>query len=213
MAEASRQAHWEKVYTSRDETSVSWFQDNPAPSLDLIARVSQRNDADVKDIDIIDIGGGASRLADHLLARGFRHVTVLDISQAALDLAALRLGRRASEVQWITADVTEWNPSRRFDIWHDRAAFHFLVEPEDRVAYIARLKQALRVGGHAIIATFASGGPEKCSGLPVNRYDAETLAWELGETFTLVESLRHDHATPGNAIQRFQFSVFQRGSG
>ena len=213
MAEPSRQAHWEEVYTSRDETTVSWFQDNPAPSLDLIARVGQRKDADIKGIDIIDIGGGASRLADHLLARGFRHVTVLDISQGALDLAALRLGRRASEVQWIAADVTEWNPSRRFDLWHDRAAFHFLVDPEDRAAYVARLKQALRVGGHAIIATFAPDGPEKCSGLPVNRYDAEGLAHELGETFTLVESLRHDHTTPGKATQRFQFSVFQRRSG
>jgi SAM-dependent methyltransferase len=217
MAEASRQAlrqaHWEKVYTSRDETSVNWFQDNPAPSLDLIERVSQRKDVDIKDIDIIDVGGGASRLADHLLARGFRHVTVLDISQAALDLAALRLGRRASEVKWISADVTEWNPSSCFDIWHDRAAFHFLIEPQDRAAYIARLKQALRVGGHAIIATFATDGPEKCSGLPVNRYDADALGRELGETFTLVESLRHDHSTPGNTTQRFQFSVFQRGSG
>jgi SAM-dependent methyltransferase len=212
MAEASRQAHWEEVYTSRDETTVSWFQDNPAPSLDLIERVSQRKDVDIKDIDIIDIGGGASRLADHLLARGFRRVTVLDISQGALDLAALRLGRRASRVHWITADVTDWNPSARFDIWHDRAAFHFLVDPEGRAAYIARLKQALRVGGHAIIATFASDGPEKCSGLPVSRYDAEGLARELGETFTLVESLRHDHSTPGNATQRFQFSVFQRRS-
>ena len=212
MAEASRQAHWENVYTSKDETTVSWFQANPAPSLDLIERVGQRKDADVKDIDIIDIGGGASRLADHLLAHGFRHVTVLDISQGALDLAALRLGRRASEVQWIAADVTEWNPSRRFDLWHDRAAFHFLVDPEDRAAYIARLKLALRVGGHAIIATFAPDGPEKCSGLPVHRYDAEGLARELGETFVLVESLRHDHSTPGNATQRFQFSVFQRRS-
>ncbi len=207
MAEASRQAHWEKVYTSRDETTVSWFQDNPAPSLDLIEVIAPGRDA-----DIIDIGGGASRLVDHLLERGFRGVTVLDISQAALDLACLRIGRRASEVHWIAADVTEWNPSRRFDIWHDRAAFHFLVDPQDRAAYIARLKQALRPGGHAVIATFASDGPEKCSGLPVNRYDAEGLAREMGEAFTLIESLRHDHATPGNATQRFQFSVFRRSS-
>lgn len=207
MAEASRQAHWEEVYTSKDETTVSWFQDNPAPSLDLIELI-----APGKDADIIDIGGGASRLVDHLLARGFRSVTVLDISQAALDLACLRIGRRASEVHWIAADVTEWSPSRRFDIWHDRAAFHFLVDPQDRAAYVARLKQALRPGGHAIIATFASDGPEKCSGLPVNRYDAEGLARELGETFTLVETRRHDHSTPGNVTQRFQFSVFRRGS-
>lgn len=212
MAEASRQAHWEKVYTSRDETAVSWFQDNPAPSLDLIERMSRRKDVDIKDTDIIDIGGGASRLVDHLLAHGFRRLAVLDISQAALDLACLRIGRRASEVQWIAADVTNWTPSRRFDIWHDRAAFHFLVDPQDRAAYIARLKQALRVGGHVIIATFASDGPETCSGLPVNRYDAEGLARELGGAFTLVESLRHDHSTPGNATQRFQFAVFCRRS-
>ncbi|MDE2062453.1 MAG: class I SAM-dependent methyltransferase, partial [Bradyrhizobium sp.] len=113
MAEA-RQAHWEGVYTSKEETVVSWFQDSPTPSLELIERAGP-----AKDTDIIDIGGGASRLPDALLARGFRHVTVLDISQAALDLACLRLGRRASEVQWISADVTEWNPPRRFDIWHD----------------------------------------------------------------------------------------------
>jgi trans-aconitate methyltransferase len=139
-------------------------------------------------------------------------VTVLDISQAGLDLAALRLGRRASEANWITADVTEWNPSRRFDIWHDRAAFHFLTDAADRAAYIARLHEALRPGGHAIIATFAADGPEKCSGLPVHRCDPEDLARELGETFRLVESRRHDHATPSNASQRFQFSLFQKKS-
>lgn len=205
MVEASRQTHWEEVYTSRNETDVSWFQDSPAPSLELIDAMEAG-----KGRDIIDIGGGASRLADHLLERGFRHVAVLDISQAALDLASLRLGRRASKVQWITADVTTWEPSRCFDIWHDRAAFHYLVDPADRAAYIARLKEALRPGGHAIIATFAKDGPEKCSGLPVNRYDPAELANELGEEFTLTDSRRHDHATPSNATQQFQFSVFRR---
>jgi SAM-dependent methyltransferase len=205
MSEANRQAHWEGVYTLEDETGVSWFQDNPAPSLELIERAGAGPDT-----DIIDIGGGASRLADHLLERGFRDVTVLDISQGALDLAALRLGRRASKASWITADVTEWNPSRRFNLWHDRAAFHFLTERADRAAYVARLGEALRPGGHAIIATFASDGPERCSGLPVNRYDPEGLARELGEPFRLVESRRYDHTTPSNATQRFQFSLFQR---
>jgi SAM-dependent methyltransferase len=205
MEEASRQAHWEEVYTTRNETEVSWFQDHPAPSLELIEKIAPGTDK-----DIIDIGAGASRLADHLLDRGFRHVTVLDISQAGLDLGALRLGRRASQAQWITADVTEWQPSRCFDVWHDRAAFHFLVDPADRAAYIAALKQALRPGGHAIIATFAKDGPEKCSGLPVNRYDPAELAEELGDEFTLVDSRRHDHATPSNAAQQFQFSVFRK---
>jgi 2-polyprenyl-3-methyl-5-hydroxy-6-metoxy-1,4-benzoquinol methylase len=208
MAEASRQAHWEKVYTSKDETDVSWFQENPALSLELIEQAQGGRDA-----RIIDIGGGASRLADGLLDRGFRHLTVLDISAAALDLAALRLGRRASKVQWITADVTQWQPSRRFDVWHDRAVFHFLVDPADRAAYVARLKSALVPGGHAIIATFATDGPDTCSGLPVQRYDAASLATELGAEFRLVESRPHDHVTPWNSSQRFQFSVFQKQSG
>ena len=208
MAEPSRQAHWDEVYTSKDETGVSWFQDNPAPSLELIEQAQGGSD-----VDIIDIGGGASRLADGLLARGFRHLTVLDISAAALDLAALRLGRRASEVRWIVADVTEWHPARRFDIWHDRAAFHFLVDPIDRTAYVARLKEALVPGGHAIIATFAADGPDTCSGLPVRRYDAAGLATELGAEFTLVDSRPQDHVTPWNSTERFQFSVFQKQSG
>lgn len=207
MAEASRQAHWEEVYTSKHETDVSWFQDKSAPSLELIEQ------AGGSDSSIIDIGGGASRLADGLLEGGFRHLTVLDISAAALDLAALRLGRRASEVRWIVADVTEWEPFRCFDIWHDRAAFHFLVDPVDRAAYVARLKAALVPGGHAIIATFAADGPDTCSGLPVLRYDAAGLATELGAEFTLVESRLHDHVTPWNSSQRFQFSVFQKQSG
>ena len=208
MADASRQAHWEAIYTTRDETEFSWFQDDPAPSLELIERVQPGQDA-----GIIDIGGGASRLADGLLARGFRHVTVLDISQAALDLACLRIGRRASEVQWIAADVTEWPPSRAFDVWHDRAAFHFLTDAAERAAYVTRLNEALRPGGHAIIATSAEDGPEACSGLPVNRYSAEALSRELGEAFSLVESRRHDHATPSRATQRFRFSVFQKRGG
>jgi SAM-dependent methyltransferase len=208
MMEANPKDHWEAVYTTRDETGVSWFQDNPLQSLELIEQTRPGKDA-----AIIDIGGGASRLADGLLERGFRRVTVLDISAAALDLAALRLGRRASEVQWIVEDVTAWEPAQRFDIWHDRAAFHFLVEPADRAAYIARLKQALVPGGYAIIATFASDGPERCSGLPVHRYDAAELAKELGEEFVLLDSRPHDHATPSNARQRFQFSMFRRRGG
>jgi trans-aconitate methyltransferase len=205
MTEADAKAHWEEVYTTRDETNVSWFQENPAPSLELIEMARPGKDA-----AIIDIGGGTSRLVDGLLDRGFRRVTVLDISQAALDFAALRLGRRASKAQWIVEDVTAWEPSRRFEIWHDRAAFHFLVDAADRAAYIERLKMALVPGGHAIIATFADDGPEKCSGLPVHRYEAASLASELGDEFTLLDSRRHDHATPGNAVQRFQFSIFRR---
>jgi trans-aconitate methyltransferase len=205
MSEASTRDHWETVYTTKDETGVSWFQDSPSPSLELIEQLRPEKNA-----GIIDIGGGASRLVDGLQERGFRRLAVLDISQAALDLASLRLGRRASEVQWIVDDVTSWEPSQRFDIWHDRAAFHFLVDASDRAAYVARMTQALKPGGHAIIATFAPDGPEKCSGLPVHRTDAAGLANELGDAFTLVESRRHDHTTPSKASQHFQFSVFQK---
>jgi SAM-dependent methyltransferase len=208
MMEASQKDHWEAVYSTEDETGVSWFQDNPLPSLELIEQARPNHDA-----AIIDIGGGASRLADALLERGFRRVTVLDISAAALDLAALRLGRRASEIQWIVDDVTAWEPARRFDIWHDRAAFHFLIAEADRAAYIARLKQALVPGGYAIIATFSADGPETCGGLPVHRYDAAGLARQLGEEFILMDSRTHNHVTPSNSSQRFQFSMFRRRGG
>ena len=205
MTDANRKSHWETVYTTKGESEVSWFQENPAPSLELIELVRPTPEA-----AIADIGGGASRLVDSLLARGFRHVTVLDISSAALDAAKARLGERASEVQWVVADVTKWHPAHAFDIWHDRAAFHFLTEPADRSAYIARVRQAVRPGGHVIIGTFAIDGPEKCSGLPVNRYDAAGLAKQLGEGFELLESRRQDHSTPWNSSQRFQFCIFRR---
>lgn len=208
MTDANRKSHWETVYTTKGEDEVSWFQENPAPSLELIDLARP-----VPESGIIDIGGGASRLVDSLLARGFRRVTVLDISQAALDAAKTRLGERATEVEWVAADVTRWQPAHTFDIWHDRAAFHFLIDPADRSAYVARLRQAVRAGGHVVIGTFALDGPEKCSGLPVNRYDAASLAGELGEGFELVDSLRQDHATPWNSTQHFQFCIFRRTGG
>ena len=205
MADDSRQAHWENVYTSKSENEVSWFQDSPAPSLALIAEIGAAPNS-----AIIDIGGGASRLVDHLIDQGFLDVTVLDLSAAALEAAKTRLGERASRARWLVADATTWQPSRTYDIWHDRAAFHFLTEEHDRAGYIVRLRQGLRIGGHAIIATFALDGPEKCSGLPVMRYDAARLAQTLGSGFKLLQSRRNDHATPWGSQQRFQFSVFER---
>ena len=207
MNDANRKAHWETVYTTKGENEVSWFQENPAPSLELIdlARPTPAS-------AIVDIGGGASRLVDSLVARGFNRVTVLDISEAALEAAKARLGERASQVQWIVADVTKWYATQTFDVWHDRAAFHFLADPADRSAYVTRMKQVIKPGGHAVIGTFAIDGPEKCSGLPVHRYDAASLANELGEGFELLESRRHEHSTPWNSVQRFQFCVFRRTS-
>jgi len=205
MNAESRQAHWEKVYTTKGEKEVGWFQENPAPSLDLIVKAGTTTAS-----ALIDVGGGASRLVDALIAKGFRAVTVLDLSEAAVGAAKVRLGRRADQVQWIVADVTVWEPhAAAYDVWHDRAAFHFLTEDRDRMAYVARLAKAVKPGGHAIIGTFALDGPEQCSGLPVARYDAQSLGRELGDAFELVETLSHEHRTPSGSEQRFQFSVFR----
>lgn len=205
MENAGRQAHWENVYTTKAESEVSWYQQSPAPSLDLIVQAGA-----VSKSAIIDIGGGASRLVDHLVDQGFEDVTVLDLSGAALKAARARLGALADRVHWLVADATTWEPARPYDIWHDRAAFHFLTDEKDRAAYIVRLRRGLKIGGHAIMATFALDGPEKCSGLPVARYDGASLGQTLGAGFKLVHTRRHEHATPWDARQIFQFSVFTR---
>jgi SAM-dependent methyltransferase len=206
MDDSNRAAHWENVYRSRGEREVSWFQETSSISLELI-----RLAAATRHSAIVDIGGGASRLVDALVDEGYAAVTVLDLSQAALAATRGRLGQAAAGVTWIVADVTRWKPIQRYDLWHDRAAFHFLTDAADRAAYLACLREALRPGGHAIIATFALDGPERCSGLPVIRYDAASLGKMLGSAFDLVETRRHDHQTPTGTIQRFQFSVFRRG--
>lgn len=206
MTDPNRHTHWETVYTSKSEQEVSWFQDTPEPSLDLIALTGATPSS-----PIIDIGGGTSHLVDALLDRGFAHVTVLDLSEAALASARHRLGSRAALVNWIAADVTAWQPAATYDVWHDRAAFHFLVTPEEQAAYMERLKSALKPGGHVIIGTFALDGPDKCSGLPVMRHSPSSIAALLGPRFTLVDSRRHEHVTPWNSVQKFQFSTFLRG--
>lgn len=200
-----RRAHWDGVHVAKDETAVSWFQTSPEPSRGLIRRLAPSRDAAV-----LDVGGGAARLVDALLDDGFSDVTVLDISAAALARAQARLGDRAGAAQWITGDATAWAPARAYDLWHDRAAFHFLTDARDRAAYLARLRRALRPGGHVVLAAFAPDGPERCSGLPVMRHDAASFSAELGPRFTLVETLRHEHATPWGAIQRFCFATFRR---
>jgi SAM-dependent methyltransferase len=205
MQSESRQAHWQNVYTKKGENEVSWFQENPAPSLELIAQVGATPTS-----AILDVGGGASRLVDHLIDRRFQDVTVLDLSEAALEAAKARLGILATRVHWIIADATVWKPQNAYDIWHDRAAFHFLTEDRDRAAYVARLERALRIGGYAIIATFALDGPERCSGLPVVRYDPASLGQTLGRAFQFVHTRQHVHATPWGSDQSFQFSVFRR---
>ncbi|MFH0297824.1 class I SAM-dependent methyltransferase [Bradyrhizobium sp. 31Argb] len=205
MQSEDRHAHWQDVYSKKAENEVSWFQESPAPSIELIMQVGATRAS-----PIIDIGGGASRLVDNLIENGFEDVTVLDISEASLRVARTRLGNRAAKVDWIVDDVTRWEPTRTYDIWHDRATFHFLTEENDRTAYAKRLKQALKVGGHAIIATFALDGPERCSGLPVVRYDPEGLGRILGPAFELTDRRQHRHGTPWGTEQSFQFSMFRR---
>jgi SAM-dependent methyltransferase len=204
---AGRQAHWDHIYGTRSESELSWYQENPAVSLELIRAAGMPKGA-----AIVDIGGGASRLVDALLAEGFWDLTVLDIAAKGLAAAKSRLGPKAAKVTWICADVTAWEPARIYDLWHDRAAFHFLTGAAERNAYAARIKQALRPGGHVVIGTFAPDGPERCSGLPVMRHDAASIGTVLGEDFALIDSRRHDHLTPAGRTQHFQFSVFRRNS-
>jgi SAM-dependent methyltransferase len=205
MSDLGRQAHWENVYTTKDEYAVSWFQKRPDISVNLIRAAGV--DASTS---IIDIGGGASRLVDALIDEGFKAVTVLDLSETALATSKARLGAGGASVQWVVADITTWAPYQTYDVWHDRAALHFLTDPKDRAAYAERVSRAVRPGGHVIIGTFAPDGPERCSGLPVVRHDAATLGELLGPPFKLIETKRHDHQTPTGATQRFQFSRFRR---
>jgi SAM-dependent methyltransferase len=206
VSNAERQTHWENVYRTKDERDVSWFQERPEVSLELIRSSGANADAAV-----VDIGGGAARLVDALVDAGFGNITVLDLSERALATAKARLGTRSAKVKWIVADVTAWEPSEAaYDVWHDRAAFHFLTELADRAAYAARVLRAVRPGGHVIIGTFAPNGPERCSGLPVVRHDATSIGAILGPAFELMESRDDAHQTPMGTIQRFQFSRLRR---
>lgn len=200
----SRHDHWQGAYVAKAADAVSWFQDSPQPSLELITQIAASPAS-----AIVDIGGGASRLAQVLSKQGFQDITVLDLSEAALATARAQTGDNADRIRWIAGDATTWEPPQTFDVWHDRATFHFMVEPTDRAAYLDRLNRFLKPNGHAIIATFALDGPEKCSGLPVVRYDADSLAQTLGPNFVRVSTQRHLHTTPWGTPQAFQFSVFR----
>ena len=204
VSQMDRRRHWENVYRTKRETEVSWYEAEPAVSLALIQNVAPNGGR------IIDVGGGASLLVDHLVTAGKWDVTVLDISAAALEMAKARLCEKASEVQWIEADVTEVQHLGKYDIWHDRAVFHFLTEPEDRHRYLVRLYDALRPGGHVVLGTFGLEGPEKCSGRPVCRYDAQALATALGRDYRLVQQRAHSHQTPSGKTQLFTFGVFRK---
>lgn len=200
----NRQEHWEGVYRVKGDTELSWFQAQPAVSLSLIGAVRPAPKS------VIDVGGGQSELAGELVRRGVEHVTVLDISSTAIERGRNRLEAVAQRVRWVVGDVLEDHQTGEFDLWHDRAVFHFLTEVEDRRRYVAAVCRSVPVGGHVVVATFALTGPEKCSGLPVCRYDPATLAAELGPEFDLESSRLESHATPWGKVQDFTYVVMQR---
>ena len=201
--------HWDRAYAGAEETALSWFEAVPQQSLDAILRHLPVGAA------MIDVGGGLSRLAEALLDAGPGPLAVLDLSREALVRARERLGARAGEITWIAADVTRWQPDRRYALWHDRAVFHFLTAPADRAAYVRTMDAALEPGGVAVIATFDANGPERCSGLPVQRYAPEALAERLEALapgrFIPLEARHFAHVTPKGVVQRFQQSVFRKG--
>jgi SAM-dependent methyltransferase len=196
------QQHWETIYETKAPSQVSWFRPHLETSLTLLERATRGNRA----ASIIDVGGGAATLVDDLIERGYKNVTVLDISQTALDLAQKRLGNAAQSVRWLRADVAHSNlPACSYDVCHDRAVFHFLTKPEERAAYVRNVASAVRPGGHVIVGTFGPEGPTNCSGLDVVRYDAVSLHDEFGPRFRLVESSKELHDTPFGTTQQFLY--------
>jgi 2-polyprenyl-3-methyl-5-hydroxy-6-metoxy-1,4-benzoquinol methylase len=195
----NNKSHWENIYENKGTTQVSWYQEHAQFSLQYI-----RNTGIKKTHHIIDVGGGASTLVDDLVESGFEYITVLDISAKALQFARERLGERAANVNWIEADITQANlPYQAYDVWHDRAVFHFLTQAADRARYVEKVQHGVRPGGHVIVATFANDGPDHCSGLEVMRYDPEGLHDEFGDSFDLVNSTPETHHTPLGTEQRF----------
>lgn len=193
--------HWEAVYESKDPSQVSWYRPHLEHSLRFIEAAGLDRDAAV-----IDIGGGASTLVDDLVARGYRNVSVLDVSPKALETAQARLGERAPAVHWVVADITQAElPSRAYDFWHDRAVFHFLRDEDERRRYVSAVRRSVKPGGHILVATFGPEGPTRCSGLDVRRYGPEELHAEFGGGFEKIESLTETHSTPWGAEQQFVY--------
>jgi SAM-dependent methyltransferase len=205
---ANLTSHWNTAYTARAEDALTWFEATPAQSLRLVRQYLPQGGA------LVDVGAGASRLIDHVLADGAGAVTVLDLSDTALNITRARLGDAAKRVSFIATDIRDWHPDRSYDVWHDRAVFHFLTDREDQARYLATLSKALAADGIAIIATFDLTGPETCSGLPVQRYSPQTLVAKLAELapgqFVPLASEHVEHRTPKGNFQAFQVSVFRK---
>lgn len=192
-------AHWENVYQTKPANTVSWFQEHAAQSLALIQSIGSD-----KSVSIIDVGGGACTLVDDLLTDGYTNLSVLDLSSEALSVARKRLESQGDQVQWLAGDICNVDlPTQAYDIWHDRAVFHFLTDPAERRAYVQQVMKAVKPGGHVIVATFGPDGPEKCSGLPVKRYSPDGLHDEFGSSFELIEHASEAHKTPMGTVQHF----------
>lgn len=203
--ETTRKDHWEKIYETKQPNEVSWTEEVPKTSLDFIHSFNLPKSA-----RIIDIGGGDSRLVDFLLAEGFEHITVLDVSSKALERARKRLGDRANKVTWIVSDLTEFSPDTTYDLWHDRATFHFLTADGQIMRYLSTARKAVKSGGYVTIGTFSTDGPKRCSGLDVKRYSEETLTEQLSKGFEKIRCITEDHITPFNTTQNFLFCSFKR---
>lgn len=197
--------HWERLHAEKNPAEVSWYQLHPEYSLSLIGDTGIGTTA-----SIIDVGGGASTLVDHLLTTGYRDITILDIARTAIEQTQQRLADHSQRVTWVESDVTSYTPGQRFDIWHDRAVFHFLTLEDDRNRYLEVLDKALKPDGQVIIATFSESGPSQCSGLEVVRYSPTTLSHALGSGFRLVETLTEEHHTPNGGLQQFVYCRFCR---
>jgi SAM-dependent methyltransferase len=197
--------HWKRVYATKTPDQLSWTQAIPRASLEFIDAFQLPRTA-----RIIDIGGGDSRLVDFLLEKGFQNITVLDIAEEALQRARLRLGNKADLVRWIVADITSFQPDMPYDLWHDRATFHFLTDRQGILRYLSAARAAVHTGGYALIGTFSENGPEKCSGLPIHRYTERELAVELDNGFQKIKCINEDHLTPFHTVQNFLFCSFRR---
>ncbi|MGE0562705.1 MAG: trans-aconitate 2-methyltransferase [Flavobacteriales bacterium] len=205
MEEFNKKQHWENIYQTKQLTEVSWYQPTPQTSLDFIQQFNLPPSA-----KIIDIGGGDSFLVDHLLKLGYTHITVLDISEAAINRAKSRLGNLSKNVTWIVSDITEFNPTEKYDIWHDRAAFHFLTNDTDIKNYLEVVDKGIATGGNLIIGTFSEQGPLKCSGIEIKQYSEDTLINRFKPTFEKLNCLTINHQTPFNTIQNFTFCTFKK---
>jgi len=201
----SVQQHWDNVYSTKAENEVSWFQPYPKTSMEFIELSKLPQSA-----NIIDIGGGVSHLAEALLDEGYQNICVLDISANAIERAKQRLGKRASQIHWIVSDITEFNAPVQFDLWHDRAAFHFLITEEKISKYISIAENAVKKDGYLVLGTFSESGPEKCSGLEIKRYSETLMSTRFEKTFNKIKCIHEDHTTPFNTIQNFLFCIFQK---